>query len=55
MLTSPPFGPKARYVNFPFVALTRRKVLPYLKKADLEDGDEDVVEETLLGYRTSHK
>ena len=36
--------------------MTRQQVLPYLKKMDLEVGEEDVVvEETLLGYRTSHK
>ena len=35
--------------------MTRQQVLPYLKKMDLEVGEEDVVvEETLLGYRTSH-
>ena len=34
--------------------MTRQQVLPYLMKMDLEVGEE-VVEETLLGYRTSHK
>ena len=35
--------------------MTRQQVLPYLKDVDLEDGEVGVVEETLLGCRTSHK
>ena len=34
--------------------MTRQQVLPYLMKMDLEVGEE-VVEETLVRYRTSHK
>ena len=34
--------------------MTRQQVLPYLKKMDLVVGEE-VVEETLVRYRTSHK
>ena len=38
----------------PLSHMTRQQVLPYLMKMDLEVGEE-VVEETLVGYRTSHK
>ena len=35
--------------------MARQQVFPYLLVVDLEDGEDVVVEETLLGCHTSHK
>ena len=35
--------------------MARQQVLPYLLVEDLEDGEDVVMEEALLGHHTSHK